>query len=122
MRQQPGLREHGAGAVGEVLERRGVAQGAELAPGDVVAQLRLVAEREEGFAAARCGAGPGDLEHLVEREVRALASPRRTGERAVAANVAAERRQRDEHLRRVRDEATRTLPTGLGEEVVERRR
>ena len=34
-----------------------------------------------------------------------LATPRRPGERAVAADVAAERRQRDEDLRRVGDEA-----------------
>ena len=76
----------------------------ELLARDLVAQLGLVAEREERLAATGRGAGARDREHLVLGQVRALAAARRPRERAVAADVAAERRQRDEDLRRVGDE------------------
>ena len=89
---------------------------------DAVARLGPVAEREERLGASGLRPRPRDREHLVLREVRALAAPRRPGERAVAADVAAERRQRDEDLRRVRDERARTQAPGLGHEVVEGRR
>src|SRR5581483_5127013 len=72
-----------------------------------VAALGLVAEGEERLVAAGLGARARDLEHLVRAEVRALAAARRGGERAVVADVAAELRQRDEDLGRVRDEEAR---------------
>ena len=62
------------------------------------------------------------LEHGVGREVRRVEAGRRLGERAVAAPVAAQHRQRDEHLGREGDprpERGVTPARGLGEEVVE---
>ncbi len=52
VRQQPGLLEHEPRAALEVLERRLAAERAELLARDLVAQLGLVAEREERLAAA----------------------------------------------------------------------
>ena len=69
-----------------------------------VAQLRLVAEREQRLLAAGRCAGARDRQHLVEREIGALALARRLREGAVVADVAAELRQRDEDLARIGDE------------------
>ena len=104
VREQPGLVEDEPRAALEVLERRLAAERAQLLARDLVAQLGLVAEREERLAAAGRRARARDREHLVLGHERALAAARRARERAVAADVAAERRQRDEDLRRVRDE------------------
>ena len=60
------------------------------------------------------------VEHLVLGQERALPAPRRSGERAVAADVAAQRRQRDEDLRRVGDERAGAQPARLGEQLLER--
>ena len=110
VREQAGLVENGLGRPRQVLERRLAAQLGKLLPGDPVAQLRLVAEREERLVAAGRRARPRDRQHLVDRHEGALAAPRRPGERAVVADVPAELRQRDEHLRRVGDER----PVALG--------
>ena len=107
--KQTGLLEHEAAHAHEVLDRRLAAEPGELLPCRAVAELRLVAEREQRLAAAGGRARSRDLEHLVFRHVRALALPRRRGERAVVADVAAELRQRDEDLRRIRDETTLSL-------------
>ena len=117
VRQQPGLVEHAAGAVREVLDRRREAELRELLARDAVAQLRLVAEREQRLRAAGGCSGAGDLEHLVDRQERALTAARRSRERAVAADIAAQRRQRDEDLGRVRDEAPAAQRPRLGHEV-----
>src|SRR5712691_9574731 len=71
---------------------------------DAVAQLGLVAEREQRLVTAGRDARPRDLQYLLERHEGPLAAPRRTGEGAVAAHVAAERRQWDEHLGGIGDE------------------
>ena len=66
-------------------------------------------------------AGARDRQHLVERHEGARAAPRRPGERAVAADVAAEHGQRDEDLRRVGDEPVPAPPAaGLFEQLLER--
>ena len=113
------------GGAREVLERRRAAERRKLLARGAVAQLGLVAEGEQRLAAARGRARARDLQHLVDRQVRALAAPRRRRERAVVADVAAELRQRDEHLRRVRDEpvarASRTA-SRLAEQLVRRQR
>ena len=103
--EQPGLVEDRPRRACQIVEGRLDAERSELLARDPVAQLGLVAEREERLVATGRGAGPRDREHLLERHERPLAAPRRPCERAVAADVAAERRQRDEHLRRVGDEA-----------------
>ena len=122
VRQQAGLLEHEPRDAAEVLDRRLAAERRELVARDLVAQLRLVAEREERLRAAGRRAGARDREHLVLGQVRALAAARRPGERAVAADVAAERRQRDEDLGRVGDEPAPAAPLARRrEQVVERR-
>ncbi len=104
VRQQTGLLKHGSRSAREVLEGRRAAELRKLLPSRPVAQLRLVAEREQRFPATGRSARPRDLQHLVDRHVRPLAAPRRRSERAVVADVAAELRQRHEHLRRIGDE------------------
>ena len=121
VRQQARLREDEPRAALEVLERRRAPQRVQLLARDLVAQLGLVAEREERLAASRRRARPRDREHLVLGHERAFAATRWARERAVAADVATERRQRDEHLRRVRDERSRAEPPGLREQLLERR-
>ena len=120
VRQQPRLLEHEPRAALEVLERRLAAERPELLARDLVAQLRLVAEREERFVAAGRRSGARDREHLLLGHERALAAPRRPRERAVAAHVTTERRERDEDLRRVRDERPRPQTTRLREQLLER--
>ena len=66
-----------------------------------VAQLGALAEGEQRFVAARPGAAGGDLQHLLGRQVWRVEPRRGLSERAVAALVAAEHGQRDEHLRAV---------------------
>ena len=122
VRQEPRLVEHPLGAPGEVLERRLAAERLELLARDAVASLGAVAEGEERLAAPRLCPGSSDREHLVLGEVGGLTASRRSGERAVAADVAAERRQRDEDLRGVGDErpgAPGAQVSRLDHEVVE---
>ena len=123
VRQQARLVEHAAGEAREVLEGGRATERHELVARHAIARLGPVAEREERLAAAGLHPGPGDGEHLVLGEERTLAAPRRPGERAVAADVAAERRQGHEHLGRVRHQrarAVRAQAPGLGHELVER--
>ena len=103
MRQQAGLLEdqprHGL----QIVERRFVAELRERLPRRAVAPLRLVAQGEQRFLAAGRRARPCNLKHLLRRHVGALAPARRLGESAVMADVAAEMRQRNEHLARIAD-------------------
>jgi hypothetical protein len=85
-------------------DRRLAAELCELLARGPITELGLVSEREERLVAAGLGSGSRDLEHLVGPHVGALAAPRRLRERAVVADVAAELRERDEHLRRIRDQ------------------
>ena len=104
VRQQARLAQHEARAVRQVGRGRGEAEPVELLARRPVAQLGLVAEREQRLVAARQPPRLGDREHLVLAHVAALAAPRRARERAVVADVAAEVRERDEDLRRERHE------------------
>ena len=110
VRQETGPLEHEPGAARQVLERRLAAERTELFSRGSVAKLRLVPEREERLVATGRRPGPRNGEHLLLGHVRPFAAPRRPGERAVVADVPAELRQRDEHLRRVGDER----PVALG--------
>ena len=123
VRQQRGLLEHGARGLGEVLEGRREPERSELLPRCAVAELRLVAEREQRLAAPCPLTRAGDLEYLLDAHVGALAASRRPRERAVVAHVAAQLRQGDEDLRAVGDEpAASGLPgrPRLGHELLER--
>jgi hypothetical protein len=120
VRQEAGLFQNELRTAGEVLERRLAAERAELPPGDLVPQLGLVAQREERLATTGRSSGACDREDLLFGHVRPFAAAGRAREGAVAADVAAQCRQRDEDLRRVGDEPTRAEPARLREELVER--
>jgi hypothetical protein len=123
VRQQPRLVEDGGGGALQVVERRRTAERGELVTCGAIAQLRLVAEREQRLTATRRGPGTCNGEHLVDREVRTLAPTRRPRERAVVADVPAQLRERDEDLGRERDETAVPLVaerTSLGAEFLER--
>ena len=68
-----------------------------------VAQLGALAEGEQRLVAAGPCAAGGDLEHLLRRQVGRVEPGGGLGERAVAALVAAQHREGDEHLRAVGD-------------------
>src|SRR3954453_17282978 len=115
MREQAGLLEHESSTARHVVERRRAPTRGELVASDAVAKLRLVAQGEERLAAPGCSPRAGDLEHLVLAHVRRLPPPWRPRERAVAADIAAELRQRDEDLGRIGDEpAVTELPKSPG--------
>ena len=123
VRQQPGFVEHRFGRTREVLERRLATERGELVTGGAVPQLRLVAQREQCLAATGRGPGAGNGEDLVDGHVRALAAARGLRERAVVADVATQLRQRDEDLRRVRDDAPLPLVpehTSLSAQILQR--
>ena len=123
MWQQPRLLEHHGRRPAQVLERRVAPERCELVPRRAVAQLGLVAEREQRLAAPDRGTRARDRQHLVDRHVGGLAATRRPRERAVVTDVPAELRQRDEDLRRVRDQPAVALVAerpGLGAQLVER--
>ena len=132
---RPGLAQHEARAVRQVGGRGGEAEPVELLARRPVAQLGLVAEREQRLVAAGEPPAFGDREHLLLAHVAALAAPRRPGERAVVADVAAEVRERDEDLRRVGHErpgralaralaqvGQRRPALGIGQRLVRRQR
>jgi hypothetical protein len=73
------------------------------------ALLRPVAEGEQGLFATLRRSGAGDLEHLFALEERGGQPVRDGGERAVVASVAAQARQRDEHLAGVGDDTGAAL-------------
>ena len=102
--QQSGRLVHPLRDLGEIRDGRVVTERRQRLARDPVAALRLVAEREQRFVAAGPGAGLGDGDGLVDGEIRRAEVTRRLGERAVAADVAAEPRQRNEHLGRVADQ------------------
>jgi hypothetical protein len=89
VRQQRRFIEHERGHAPEVLERRRGTESLEPVASRAVAQLRLVAQREERLATTGRLARARDLEHLLGREVGTDQTPRHLGERAVVADVAA---------------------------------
>ena len=121
VRQEARLAQHEARAVRQVGGGRREAEPLELLARGPVAQLGLVAEREERLVAAGVAALHGDREHLVGRHVAALAAARRPRERAVVADVAAEVRERDEDLGRERHERPWRALAGALAQLGERR-
>ena len=109
VRQQAGLLEDQRAHRREIVERRGIAHRRERLGGGLPLQLGLVAQGEQRLGAAGRLARARDLEHLLGREIGRLAAPRRMHEGAVAAGVAAEMGQRNEHL------------LGEGDAIAERR-
>ena len=105
VRQEAGLREDEPRALDEIGVGTRVPEGCELRARDRVAQLGLVAEGEERLLAAGRSTCAGDREHLLARQIGALAPARCCRKRAIMADVAAEPRERDEHLARIGDAA-----------------
>ena len=103
MGEQPGLVEHQLAHRGQVVDRRRVAVLVEPRPRDRIPVLRPLAEREQRLMTSGRRATPRDAQDLLGREVRRGQPGRRLRERAVPALVAAQHRERDEHLRRVGD-------------------
>ncbi len=98
VRQQAGLAQHEAAHGREILDRGLVAERRQRLTRRGVAQLGLIAQGEQRLGAARRGAGAGNGEDLVRREIGRLASLRPLRESAVVADVAAEVGQRNEDL------------------------
>jgi hypothetical protein len=67
VRQQSGLLEHGVRGLGEIGQGRAMPEAGELVGGGAVAQLRLVAEREQRLLATGCASGPCDGQHFLDR-------------------------------------------------------
>lgn len=109
VREQARLLQDADGHGPDVGEGVVVPVGVEPFAGLGPAVLGPVAEGEQGFLAAECGALAGDLHHLVGREVHAVALAAQLAgdgdEGAVVAAVPAEPGQRDEDLLGVRDDA-----------------
>ena len=70
--QQAGLLEHGPAGGHQVVDGGGVPVVLQPLTGHRVAVLGPLAQGEQGLVAAGGPAGPGDVEHLVDREVRRL--------------------------------------------------
>ena len=112
VRQQAGLLQHPDRHGPDVGQRVVVAVRVQPFPGLRPAVLGPVAQGEQRLLAAQRRPLGGDLEHLVRGQVRAVQPARHGDERAVAAAVAAQPGQRDEHLARVGDDAG---PPGRGQ-------
>ncbi len=96
--EQARLVDDGPARGHQVVDGRGVAVVGKPLAGRRVAVLGSLTQGEQGLVAARRPAGPGDRQHLVEREVGRLHAGRGLGEGAVAAPVAAQHGERDEDL------------------------
>ena len=116
VRQQAGLLEHPDRHRAHVVQRRVVAALVEPLPRLGPARLGPVAEGEKCFLATEFGTATGDVEDLVGLHVHADALGAQLAghgdEGAVVAGVAAQMRDRDEHLARVADRqpACRSAP------------
>jgi hypothetical protein len=124
VRQQAGLGEHQLAHGGEVIDRAGMAELAQRRARGGVAQLGLVTQGEQRLAAAGGAAGPRDRQHLVRAQVGGAGPARRRSEGAVAAHVAAQAGQRNEHLARIADDVAMAGAPELlsgGDELRQRR-
>ena len=109
MRQQSRLAQHERAHRLEIVDRGLVPERVQRLPGGAVAQLRLVAEREERLGAAGGRACAGDRKHLVRGKIGGLARAWPLGEGAIVADVPTKMGERNEHLARIRDMAAMPL-------------
>ena len=107
--EQSGLAQHERAHRLKIIDRGFVRERVERLPRGAVAQLRLVAEREQRLRAARRSAGASDRKHFVCGKVGGLPRARALGEGAIVADVSTKMRERNEHLARIRD-VTRHAP------------
>ena len=109
VRQEAGLAQHQRAHRLEIVDRGFVPERVERLAGGAVAQLRLVAQREQRLRAARGRPCACDREYLLRRKIARLACARPFGEGAIVADVPAEMGERNEHLARVREVAAMPL-------------
>ena len=114
MRQQARFFEHHCGHGAQIIERRGVTEFVECGAGTRIAQLGLVTEREQRLGAAGRLTLAYDREHVLRPHVDGLIAARRPGKRAVVAGVAAQMRERNEHLARIGDDVAVALVAHAG--------
>ena len=101
--QEPGLLEHQLRHGGEIIERRGMAELVQRLARGAVAQLRLVAEREQRLAAAGARTGLRNRQHVFGCQIGSGCPPGRLREGAVVAGIAAELGERNEDFPGIRD-------------------
>ena len=109
VRQQSGLAQHQRAHRPQIIDGGFVPERGQLVAGRAVAQLRLVAEREQRLRAAGGRSGAGDGEHLVRGQIGRSSRAGPLGKGAVMADVPAKMGERDEHLARVGDMAAMPL-------------
>ena len=114
VRQEPRFPQHELAHSRQVLDGALHAERSQELACCLVAQLGLVAEREERLRAACVAAGAGNGQDVLGREVCALDRRGAPGEGAVAAVVAAQARERDEYLARIGDDAAVSLVAQQG--------
>ena len=90
--------DHGGAGRHQVVDGGGVAVVVQPLPGGRIAVLGTLTQGEQGLVATGGATGPGDVEDLVEGEVRRCHPGRGLGEGAVAAPVPAQHGEGDEHL------------------------
>ncbi len=103
--EEAGLGEHCAGCRDDIVDGRAVPVVGEPSRGGGVPRLRCLAEREQRFVAAGGDAAAGDRQDRIQVEKRVIEAGRRLGERAVAAPVSAEHRERHKDLGGIRHPA-----------------
>ena len=100
-----GLQDH-LRRVGDVVHGRSVATRGEPARGLVVAQFRSLAQSEQGFAHTGVATRLGHLHDILEAHEGRRGARGGLGESAVTTSVAAQVREGNEHLGRVRHHVT----------------
>jgi len=96
--KQSGLLVDHARGLRQIRQGSAMSEPGKLIGGGSVAQLRLVAEREQCLLTAGGMTRPRDGQHFVEGEVCPLVLTRRMSKRAIMANVAAKLRQRNKNF------------------------
>ena len=104
MRQQSGLAQHERAHRLKIIDGGLVSERVQRLARRAIAQLRLVAEREQRLRAAGGRSGAGDGEHFIRGQIGGLPRARPLGEGAIVADVTAKMGKRNEHLTRIRDE------------------
>ena len=98
MRQEARLAMDDARGFGEVRQRCWMSEALELFARSPIAQLRLVAEREQRFLASGRSPGFGDCDHRIDGQIGLYARSGSVREGAIVTDIPAQLRQRNEHF------------------------
>src|SRR3954447_996164 len=104
MREQPGFLLNQRSHCREILDRRFVPERRKSISGRAITFLRAIAKREQSLRAVHACGLTRDPEDVLRYHVGLWHLARRFREDAIPAGVAAQLRQRDESLRRERDD------------------